>query len=259
MLLVALIKGIQLPRGWILLGLALMGGIGYTNVYPIERGLRDARLSIIWTGTSEIMNLIIQHEYYKEVLAGIAKPGTAKPTLPNPNSRRKRYMSDRLRGKYCIAGIGESELGKLENNTTIGLSLIASKKALDDAGTSAKEVDGVIAMTASGGGFSRLSLRLGELLGMMPLGFILDLDLEGATAAAMVQHAIMAMESGACRAVLCVIGGMGEIGEASFDPINQEMYIAGCSTECSTEVTTFDSDDRPEESVERSDMFLPFR
>lgn len=47
----------------------VVGGIGYTNVYPIEKMLRDARLSIIWTGTSEIMNLIIQHEYYQETLA----------------------------------------------------------------------------------------------------------------------------------------------------------------------------------------------
>ena len=46
----------------------VMGGIGYTNVYPIERQLRDARLMQIWTGTNEIMNLIIQHEYYREVL-----------------------------------------------------------------------------------------------------------------------------------------------------------------------------------------------
>jgi acyl-CoA dehydrogenase len=45
----------------------VMGGIGYTNVYPIERLLRDARLSMIWTGTSEIMSLIIQHEYYREL------------------------------------------------------------------------------------------------------------------------------------------------------------------------------------------------
>lgn len=44
----------------------VLGGIGFTNVYPIERYLRDARLPMIWTGTNEIMNLIIQHEYYKE-------------------------------------------------------------------------------------------------------------------------------------------------------------------------------------------------
>lgn len=48
----------------------IMGGIGYTDVYPIERLLRDARLSLIWTGSNEVMNLLIQHEYYKELLAG---------------------------------------------------------------------------------------------------------------------------------------------------------------------------------------------
>jgi hypothetical protein len=46
----------------------IMGGIGYTDVYPIEKALRDTRLSMIWTGTSEIMSLLIQHEYYREVL-----------------------------------------------------------------------------------------------------------------------------------------------------------------------------------------------
>jgi alkylation response protein AidB-like acyl-CoA dehydrogenase len=46
----------------------IMGGIGYTDVYPVERALRDIRLGMIWTGTSEIMNLLIQHEYYHQVL-----------------------------------------------------------------------------------------------------------------------------------------------------------------------------------------------
>ncbi len=46
----------------------ILGGIGYTNVYPIERLLRDTRLIMIWTGTNEVMSLIIQHEYFREVL-----------------------------------------------------------------------------------------------------------------------------------------------------------------------------------------------
>jgi len=46
----------------------IMGGIGYTNVYPIERMLRDSRLMMIWTGTNEIMSLVIQHEYFKDLL-----------------------------------------------------------------------------------------------------------------------------------------------------------------------------------------------
>ena len=48
----------------------ILGGIGYTQVFPVERLLMDIRLIMIWTGTSEIMNLIIQHEYYKEILRG---------------------------------------------------------------------------------------------------------------------------------------------------------------------------------------------
>jgi len=50
------------------LAMQIVGGIGYTNVFPIERLVRDARLSQIWTGTNEIMSLLIQHEYYREVL-----------------------------------------------------------------------------------------------------------------------------------------------------------------------------------------------
>ena len=46
----------------------MMGGIGYTEVYPIERALRDTRLAMIWTGTNEIMSLLIQHEYFKQIL-----------------------------------------------------------------------------------------------------------------------------------------------------------------------------------------------
>ncbi|MBE9502336.1 MAG: acyl-CoA/acyl-ACP dehydrogenase [Dehalococcoidia bacterium] len=46
----------------------ILGGIGYTSVFPVERALRDARLPMIWTGTNEVMDLIIQHEYYNELL-----------------------------------------------------------------------------------------------------------------------------------------------------------------------------------------------
>src|SRR4030043_1100840 len=47
----------------------ILGGIGYTNVFPGERALGEAGVAMIWIGSSEIMNLIIQHEYYKEILA----------------------------------------------------------------------------------------------------------------------------------------------------------------------------------------------
>ena len=44
----------------------VMGGIGYTNVFPVERIFRDIRLASIWTGTSEVMSLITAHEWYRE-------------------------------------------------------------------------------------------------------------------------------------------------------------------------------------------------
>ncbi len=44
----------------------MLGGIGYTTVYPVERLLRDSRLGLIWTGSSEVMKMIIQHEFLKE-------------------------------------------------------------------------------------------------------------------------------------------------------------------------------------------------
>lgn len=44
----------------------VMGGIGYTNVFPIERIVRDLGLASIWTGTNEVMSMIIAHEWYSE-------------------------------------------------------------------------------------------------------------------------------------------------------------------------------------------------
>ena len=40
----------------------VVGGIGYTNVLPLERIYRDIRLASIWTGTNEVMAMIVAHE-----------------------------------------------------------------------------------------------------------------------------------------------------------------------------------------------------
>ena len=44
----------------------VMGGIGYTNIFPVERIVRDLRLASIWTGTNEVMSLIIANEWYRD-------------------------------------------------------------------------------------------------------------------------------------------------------------------------------------------------
>jgi len=52
----------------------VMGGIGYTNVYPIERIVRDLGLASIWTGSNEVMSAIIAHEWYRENAPDRARP-----------------------------------------------------------------------------------------------------------------------------------------------------------------------------------------
>ena len=51
----------------------VMGGIAYTNVFPVERIYRDVRLASIWTGTSEVMSMITAHEWYREYFVQKAK------------------------------------------------------------------------------------------------------------------------------------------------------------------------------------------
>lgn len=55
----------------------VMGGIAYTNVYPIERIHRDIRLASIWTGTNEVMSMITASEWYSEY-KNIKKSGTTR-------------------------------------------------------------------------------------------------------------------------------------------------------------------------------------
>ncbi len=82
----------------------ILGGIGYTSIYPIERLFRDARLATIWTGTSEIMRLIIQSEVFKEVLGeprGIKRdveldtPGADKTDEKVFKAESDKYQSTR--------------------------------------------------------------------------------------------------------------------------------------------------------------------
>jgi butyryl-CoA dehydrogenase len=46
--------------------LQMHGGYGYTKEYPVERNFRDARITEIYEGTSEIHRLIIAREIFKD-------------------------------------------------------------------------------------------------------------------------------------------------------------------------------------------------
>jgi alkylation response protein AidB-like acyl-CoA dehydrogenase len=68
----------------------ILGGIGYTDVFPVERALRDMRLTMIWTGTNEIMNLLIQHEYFRELGKGGPPGRDVEPDANNPDGESEK-------------------------------------------------------------------------------------------------------------------------------------------------------------------------
>ena len=52
-------------------------------------------------------------------------------------------MSNSLRGKYAIAGVGHSALGKVPEMGPIGMFAVAAKNAIADAGLTKADVDGL--------------------------------------------------------------------------------------------------------------------
>ena len=92
-MLVSEAKKIGTEAAWKVINNAMqiMGGIGYTTVYPIERFLRDCRLAMIWTGTNEIMNLLIQHEYYKELARQKDISRDVEQDAIDPDEEEKHY------------------------------------------------------------------------------------------------------------------------------------------------------------------------
>ena len=89
-------KRFATDAGWEIANKAMqiMGGIGYTNIYPIEKIVRDIRLCQIWTGTNEIMNLLIQHEYYQEVLQGAAEVRNVEMDATNYKDDDEKCYTD---------------------------------------------------------------------------------------------------------------------------------------------------------------------
>jgi len=46
------------------------GGYGYVKDYPVERYYRDAKITSIYEGTSEVQRIVIANNIFKDVLKG---------------------------------------------------------------------------------------------------------------------------------------------------------------------------------------------
>jgi acetyl-CoA acetyltransferase len=110
-----------------------------------------------------------------------------------------------LRGAAAIAGLGVTPQGKVYGTNAIGFAVDAVRLALDDAGLARTDLNGLLVnpgLTWNDQGMG--SFQLQQALGLRDLRLTATMNLGGATACAMIQHATQAIAAGLCDTVACV-------------------------------------------------------
>ena len=114
-------------------------------------------------------------------------------------------MSGALLRRAAIVGIGESRLGRVPGTTAQELQREAAEVALEDAGLSFAEVDGLLTTPVRTEAWAMPCGMVAQDFGLRPR-YIATLDVAGASGCAMVMHAAMAVATGQASVVLCVAG-----------------------------------------------------
>ena len=110
-----------------------------------------------------------------------------------------------LRGATAIVGLGITPQGKVFGNSPVGFAVDAIQAALDDAGLARSDLDGVLLNPGlTWGDMGMGSFQLQQAMGLRNLRLSATMNLGGATAAAMIQHAAQAVAAGMCTTVACV-------------------------------------------------------
>jgi len=112
-----------------------------------------------------------------------------------------------MTGTVCaIVGIGETEVVRRSEKTSVALGLSAAVAAIRDAGLTAANIDGVISQQARPNPQANISSLLAQRLGIQPV-YVNDISLSGGAPSAMVANAVAAIQAGLCTTVLCTSGG----------------------------------------------------
>ena len=98
-----------------------------------------------------------------------------------------------LRDKYAIVGIGQSQIGEVPGASSLGLLAEAMKNAIEDAGLSKAEIDGLISRGPDD--IYCHHQRMGEALGLS-VRFSTSLDSGGASQCLAVIMAMQAFDTG---------------------------------------------------------------
>jgi len=117
----------------------------------------------------------------------------------------------RLKGRVAIAGVGASEQGCFPELDDYTLAAQALKQALDDCGLAVKDIDGLFVHGPGPISF----VRFGEMLGLNPIigG---NYQVGGPAIGALIHHAAMLLDSGACECVALVHGNASRSEQRKF-------------------------------------------
>jgi acetyl-CoA acetyltransferase len=124
------------------------------------------------------------------------------PTFRSAGVRGGALMSH-LRDKYAIVGTGKSRLGHLSGVSSLGLLQEAINKALDEAGLTTRDIDGLVCRGADDiyAHHQMMGARLG-----INAAFSTSLDNGGASQILSVILAVMAIDAGLATTVVCGFG-----------------------------------------------------
>lgn len=105
-----------------------------------------------------------------------------------------------IKDKCAIVGIGETEYSRSSGRSELSLALEAIKKAIDDAGLSVKDIDGVVRYSCD---TSASDTMIATNLGIPDLRYSAEIPHFGGSACATVGHAALAIEAGMANNVVC--------------------------------------------------------
>src|SRR5271154_23347 len=108
-------------------------------------------------------------------------------------------MSGALPGSCAIVGIGQTEFSKESGRSELQLACESVSAALDDAGPSPRDVDGMVTFTMDSSDENDVARNVG----IGDLSFFPRVPHGGGAAAGTVAHAAMAVAAGVADVVVC--------------------------------------------------------
>src|SRR5439155_871180 len=172
-----------------------------------------------------------------------AGPRAAHPGLGALPAMSPLAEAARMRDRYAIAGVGETEYSRASGRSTRALAVEAVRKAILDAGLPMDEVDGMLSYH---GNDSTPSLAVAADLGLR-LNTYADVIGGGSSTEGLVAYAMGLIEVGLCRAV------------AIFRAMNgySEVRIGGTGARAATPVRGLELADRPYGMLSAGQRFAP--